>query len=286
MKILPFKIPKLSGDTLIVQEDREQVFYDQFHQHEELQISLIVSGEGNLLVGDTITDYSPNDILVFGSNVPHVLKSASAEKESHMISLFFTKQSFGSAFFELPEFVELSTFFKNSLFGLKIVSKKKKLRKRFLKISRIEERLARFAIFMEILCILKSAKVSTISSFASKRIYTDNEGKRMAQVFECVMNDFNKDFSLKDAADIASMTPNAFCRYFKKRTNKTFFQFLIEVRIENACRLLSKETEITISEASYYSGFKNLSNFNRKFKEIKGITPSDYKKRLHDPHFI
>ncbi|MBW1295993.1 AraC family transcriptional regulator [Aquimarina litoralis] len=286
MKALPFKIPKSSTDTLIVQEDKEIVLYDKFHQHEEIQISMIISGEGSLIVGDTITDYKPNDILVFGSNVPHVLQSAISDKESYMISLFFTKESFGQSFFELPEFEDLSAFFRSSAYGLKVLSKKQKLKKQFLKIVEKTNRFDRFMVFLKTLQLLKTAKAETISSFISKRAYTDNEGKRMAKVFKAVMNEFNRDFSLKEVADLANMTPNAFCRYFKMRTNKTFFQFLIEVRIENVCRLLSKEAEITISEASYNSGFKNLSNFNRKFKEIKGITPSVYKKRLYDPHFI
>ncbi|EZH71393.1 cupin [Aquimarina atlantica] len=285
MKALPFKIPKSSTDTLIVQEDKEVVFYDKFHQHEEIQISIIISGEGSLIVGDTITDYKPNDILIFGSNVPHVLKSASSPVESYMISLFFTKESFGNLFFKLPEFNDLSGFFRNSVYGIRVLSKKEKLKKQFLKIVEKKEKLDRFTIFLKILKILKTSKTETISSFISKRAYTDNEGKRMAKVFQVVMDEFNRDFSLKEVADLANMTPNAFCRYFKQRTNKTFFQFLIEVRIENACRLISRELDITISEVSYRSGFKNLSNFNRKFKEIKGMTPSDYKKRLHEPSF-
>ncbi|AXT57937.1 AraC family transcriptional regulator [Aquimarina sp. AD1] len=286
MKALPFKIPKSSTDTLIVQEDKEIVLYDKFHQHEEIQISIIISGEGNLIVGDTITDYKPNDILVFGSNVPHVLQSAQSDQKSYMISLFFTKESFGKGFFDLPEFEGLNHFFKSSVYGIKVLSQKQKLKKQFLKILGKEDRLDRFMVFLKILKLLKTVKVETISSFISKRAYTDNEGKRMATVFQVVMNEFNRDFSLKEVASLANMTPNAFCRYFKQRTNKTFFQFLIEVRIENVCRLLSKGTEITISEASYNSGFKNLSNFNRKFKEIKGVTPSTYKKRLHDSHFV
>ncbi|PKV48217.1 AraC family transcriptional regulator [Aquimarina sp. MAR_2010_214] len=285
MKALPFKIPKSSTDTLIVQEDKEIVFYDKFHQHEEIQISIIISGEGSLIVGDTITDYKANDILIFGSNVPHVLKSAFSSVESYMISLFFTKESFGNLFFNLPEFNDFSSFFRNSVYGIKVFSKKEKLKKQFLKIVEKKEKLDRFTIFLKILKILKTSKTETISSFISKRGYTDNEGKRMAKVFQAVMDEYYRDFSLKEVADLTNMTPNAFCRYFKQRTNKTFFQFLIEVRIENACRLLSRELDITISEVSYRSGFKNLSNFNRKFKQIKRMTPSDYKKRVHEPSF-
>ena len=93
------------------------------------------------------------------------------------------------------------------------------------------------------------------------------------------MDNFHKEVSLHDIANIANMTPNAFFRYFKQRTNKTFVNFLIDIRIGNACKLLTKKNDLSITEISYKSGFNNLANFNRKFKAIKGITPSEYRKK-------
>lgn len=102
MKILPFKIPKPLRDTLVYQVDLDTVFYDKLHQHEEIQLSLIVEGEGTLIVGDKVNHYKSEDIIVFGSNLPHVFKSnPSKSKKSHMITLFFAKDSFGSDFFNL-----------------------------------------------------------------------------------------------------------------------------------------------------------------------------------------
>ncbi len=286
MKALPFKIPKSSTDTLIVQEDKGLVFYDKLHQHEEIQISLIVLGEGSLIVGDTVTSYTANDILIFGSHVPHVLKSSRSETASYMISIFFTKESFGDVFFELSEFDDMTNFFNSLAYGIQVISMKEELKNCMLLIKENKNRLDRFMIFLQILKLLSEAKVQTLSSSIMKKNYSDNEGKRMANVFQLVMNDFYRDISLNEVSGIANMTPNAFCRYFKQRTNKTFFQFLTEVRIENSCRILSKEPDISIAEASYSSGFKNLSNFNRKFKKIKGITPSGYRKKLQNPNFF
>ena len=100
------------------------------------------------------------------------------------------------------------------------------------------------------------------------------------------MQDFAEDVSLAEVSALANMTPNAFCRYFKQRTNKTFFRFLTEIRINNAAQLLQANKDLSIAEAAYQSGFKNLSNFNRKFKEIKSLTPSEYRKSLHDSHLF
>ncbi len=284
MRVLPFKIPKASGDTLIIQEDKGLVFYDKLHQHEEIQLSLIVFGEGSLIVGDSITNYKTGDVLAFGSQVPHVLRSSPSDKKSYMISVFFTKRSFGNTFFQLSEFQDITNFFADLPFGIAALTQKEELKEQFIAAKNKKHRLDRFMIFLRILKLFSEAETTTISSSITRRNYTDDEGKRMADVFQFVMNDFHSDISLRDVSDIANMTPNAFCRYFKQRTNKTFFQFLTEVRVEGACQIFSKNSDITIAEASYSSGFKNLSNFNRKFKNIKGVTPSEYRKNLYDSY--
>ena len=280
MKVFPFKVPKSVEDSLIYQEDHELVFYDKLHQHEEIQISLIEHGEGTLIVGDTINSFSAGDIIVIGSNIPHVFRSdnaAGSKIPSFMISLFFKRGSFGANFFDLPEFNEIDPFFLSSENGFRVQSKKKRLRKQMLEL-KDQTKLNRFKSFIGILIHLSNAKKKKLSSFINKKKYTENEGKRISDVFEYVMKNYNNNISLEEVANIVHMSRNAFCRYFKNRTNKTFFQFLIEIRIENACKLLSKNKEVSIKEISYKCGFNNISNFNRKFKEIKGVTPSDYRK--------
>jgi AraC-like DNA-binding protein len=92
------------------------------------------------------------------------------------------------------------------------------------------------------------------------------------------MTYFNTDISLETISEVANMTKNAFCKYFKKRTNKTYFRFLNELRIEHACKLLIDDNDMAIADIAYKSGFKNLSNFNRQFKFIKGINPNKFRK--------
>ncbi len=278
MKVYPFKIPKTENDSLIYQEDRVITFYDKLHQHEEIQISLVEKGEGTLIVGDTINYFSAGDILVIGSNIPHVYRNdALDDSPAFMISLFFTRISFGSSFFDLPEFNDVQKFFMASESGFKALSDKEHLRTLFLQLQN-QNKLERFIGFVQILKILAGVEKKVLSSFINKKRYTDNEGKRMRDVFEYAINNFDQNISLEKIADIANMSKNAFCRYFKQRTNKTFFQFLIEIRIENACKFLLKNHELSIGEISTKCGFQNISNFNRKFKEIKGVTPSQYRR--------
>lgn len=102
----------------------------------------------------------------------------------------------------------------------------------------------------------------------------------MRNVFEYIMNYFDQDITLKAVSEVANMTKNAFCKYFKKRTNKTYIQFLSELRIENAYNLLQNKNEYSIAEIAETSGFSNISNFNRQFKSALGMTPLVYRKTI------
>ncbi len=274
MKVLPFKILKTREQNLLFQEDRDMILYELLHQHEEIQISLIEKGSGNLLVGDAFTSFNQGDVIIFGKNLPHVLKS---EEPCSMISIFFTKECFGKDFFNLPDLEEISTFLDQSDKGLLISSNLDQIKKLINQFGEASK-LNRFQLFLTILDLISKSEKKQLSSFLYNKELSFNEGKRMSMVFDFLMKNIEKDVTLQEVADVAAMSKNAFCRYFKQRTNKTFFQFLIEIRIERACGLLLKNPDISITEVSELCGFKNLSNFNRKFKEIKLMSPKMIKK--------
>jgi cupin superfamily acireductone dioxygenase involved in methionine salvage len=100
MKVLSFKIPKSEKDALIYQEDTGVAFYEQLHQHEEIQISYIIKGSGTLIVGDSISVFNENDIIVIGENLPQVFRTDHGlSTDAEMLTLFFTKTSLGMDFF-------------------------------------------------------------------------------------------------------------------------------------------------------------------------------------------
>ncbi|MDC9721793.1 MAG: AraC family transcriptional regulator [Urechidicola sp.] len=278
MKVLPFKIPKPENEALVYQEDDEVLFHNKLHQHEEIQISFILKGEGTLVIGDSISDFKMDDIIVIGSNIPHVFNSdIASKKSSFMMTLFFTRNSFGNNFFDLNEFHSLKAFFKKSTHGFKILSNKLTLKKHFLTLKKASK-LKRFILLFEILQVINKSKTKQLSSFIYQKSLKDVEGKRMSAVFEYTMKNFAQPIYLKQIASVATMTTNAFCKYFKQRTNKTYFQLLNEIRIANACKLLVRNKDLSINEVALLSGFQNISNFNRKFKLVKKMTPSWFRK--------
>ena len=280
MKIVSFIIPKTKESTLIYQQDEGPFFYEKLHQHEEIQICHIIRGEGTLVIGDSINPYKKGDVIVIGSFIPHVFKSdVEASSVSKMTSLFFTKDSFGHGFFDLEAFQELRSFFEKSSYGFKLIASKNAVSKLFSKIN-IATKLQRFVLFLDLLKILSFAEHQRLSSFIYEKKYTPVEGKRMSNVLEYTFKNYDKDVSLELVAQVASMTKNSFCKYFKKITNKTYFEFLKEVRVEYACKLIRKHNDMRIADVAYLCGFKNISHFNKQFKSVTNLNPSGFKKLI------
>ncbi|NAY92851.1 helix-turn-helix domain-containing protein [Muricauda sp. JGD-17] len=277
MRITPFKIPKTGNNAVIVQEDIEEQFYDKFHQHEELQISLVLKGSGTLLVGDSIKRYGPGDVVVFGSYLPHVFKSdINGQDKSHMVSIFFTKENFGEQLFQINELKSLETLLSMATSGFKIKRPNPLMTKYFLNL-RDCVGLDRLIQFFGLLALLDHEEKILLSSTAYKTRLKDNEGQRIAKVFDYMVSHFQDKISLGEIADVASMTPTAFCRFFKLHTRKTFSQFLLELRIEHACKLLETQGhKVMVSDIAFRSGFSSISNFNRYFKKTKGMSPLNY----------
>jgi AraC-like DNA-binding protein len=275
LKIYPFEIPKPVGRTLIIQVDKEYVFFDKLHQHEEIQISLLVKGSGKLIVGDSIHSFTEGDLIVINGKIPHLFQSSPSEEPSHMISLFFTYTTFGDNFFDIPHLEQAKAFFTTSNTAFKVSENNTEARELMKKFPEVDK-LSRLLIFLQLLKSIGLAPVTMLTGFVHPKSLSANEGKRLQDVLDYVMNNFEKEIKLITVANLAFMTPNAFCRFFKQRTNKTFFQFLIELRIEHACQLLTSNKDLDVLQIAEKSGFGSISNFNRKFKQLKKTTPTAY----------
>lgn len=279
MRVQPFQIPKPLNENLIVQVDRAKMFYNQLHQHKELQLSFILKGNGKLLIGDSIHPFSDGDFFAIGANSPHLFKTEKAPEDVHMISLFFTEHTFGDNFFEISELEEINSFFKISKDGFQLLSDKKEATQLMLQLPQVSK-LSRVIIFLRLLALLCKADRSSLTEFKYPKEISDLAGERMQVIFDYALHNFHHEVKLTSVASLVYMTPNAFCKFFKQRTNKTFFQFLIELRIAHACQLLQKNKDLSIATIAEQSGFTSISNFNRKFKSNQGVIPSHYRKEM------
>lgn len=253
------------------------VFYDRFHQHEAIQISFIISGEGELLAGDRIRRYQQGDAFVIGSYLPHLFKSdRSIEVESEMITIFFSRADL-DRLIGFEELAQLGSLLDEMDLGIMLDSNQEGVGTI---ISRIEtaSSLNSLSLFFSLLELISESKRTVLTSYLPRKMLSENEGMRMQAVMNFTLESLSEQIKLEEVASLANMSTNAFCRYFKQRTNKSYFQFLLEIRIEHACTLLTNKVDLAISEVAELAGFQNLSNFNRRFRKEKGMTPSQFRR--------
>ncbi|RMB59181.1 AraC family transcriptional regulator [Dokdonia sinensis] len=272
MKVLPFKIPKPSNAALLFQVDSGSL-YGFLHQHKEVQISLIIKGEGTLLVGDAVHTYRAGDVIIIGGQQPHVFRNTDTSAMMH--SVFFSVEAFGDLFLQLDEGKGIGDFYAFAKAGFKTTTTPA-LNILFQSIASAQG-MHKLKHFIDLVAVLQVAKGEHLSQFVQDKMLSEKEGKKMSAIFEYSLENYRRQITLNDVAEVATMTPNAFCKYFKKRTNKTYFRFLMELRVEKSCELLLTSKELPVAVVAEQSGFQTLSHFNRTFKELKGTVPTQFR---------
>lgn len=295
-KSIYFRIPKIDKEGFVVQYDDLDHFYNQLHHHPELQLIYIIEGTGDLFVGNSITPFEDGNLFLIGSNQSHIFKSDSEyfredmDKNARSISIFFNMESLGDGFFDITETVAIRNLINRANRSIKFHSE---IAQTFGE--RIERliNITGFDRFLEILSILnelaKSNNYDYLTAMSNSSPPSDKESERINNVINYILNHYKEDIPLEAIAEVANYSKAAFCRFFKKRTRKTFSEFLNEVRISQACKLL-RNSDLNISQICYESGYNNVSNFNRQFKKLTGTTPKSYSKKYKklatSPHSI
>ena len=285
MKILPFKIAKPVNESVWVQNDELPHLYDILHQHDEFQITLIQESTGQVIAGNSISGFRPGDIFVFGAKFPHAFRNdpiyyqSENNLKARALSVYFDWKSLGSGFMELPETKSLVEYKKIAERGIFYAGNlHQAIALNLEQLAEVHE-LDRLILLLTVLRQLANATSREI--LATEGAYNnlnETDEKRLDAVYRFTLNEFHRMISLHEVAEVANMTVNSFCRYFKTRTRKSYLDFLTEYRIGQSCKQLQQE-EYSVSEVCYRVGFGNLSNFNRKFREINGCTPKEYRKK-------
>jgi AraC-like DNA-binding protein len=283
MKVLPFTIPVSHDKTVIVLDETLPHFYPHLHRHEEIQLTFIQRGEGTLLVGNHMHSFSSNEIYLIGANMPHVFKSNPSyfsegnSKSIQSLTLFFNTKGKLASLFDLPELKNVHSFFSSCYSGFKVpASSFADISGRILSIKYASglDQLMQFFQLLKSLSILEN--LNPLSPDVQPATMSDFEGVRISKIYSYIMQHYNRDLTLEEVAAAAYMTPQAFCRYFKKHTRLTFVSFLNEVRINEACKKLIEGSYDSVSSIAYDCGFNSITNFNRVFKSTLGISPREY----------
>lgn len=261
-------------------------FDPNWHFHPEYQLFIVLKGSGTRFIGDHVSDFSVGDLVLTGPNLPHLWRSDPIyfeEKKSEAtdgIVVYFTQAMFGKDLLEKSEILTIKQLLTLSARGIHFTGQTaKSIKKQLIKLTK----LTGFEAYISLLKILNDLSHSSEYTILTQANYTNTirreDKDRMNKVHAYVLKNFQKQITLAEVAKISAMTPTSFSRYFTKHANKTFSNFITEIRIAYARKLLI-ETDHTISQIAYLSGFQTLSNFNYQFKKTTQYNPTGYRSEL------
>ncbi|MBD2722113.1 AraC family transcriptional regulator [Hymenobacter armeniacus] len=291
MKAHFHKVPVAPQSSFSVRHDQKPNFGTVWHYHPELELHYVIKGEGVRLMGDNISNFSSGEIVLLGANLPHTWRcneeyfQGNPEKEVEAIVIQFLPECLGRYLFGLPEAYLIPKLFEKAKSGLLITGKAKAKLAPLMRQAVHATDLDRIIIFLSILKILsETSEVKTIASehHAFKQS-NESDVQRINKVCNYTLSNYKKEITLDEIASISNLSVTSFCRYFKLITKKTYYDFLIEIRISQACRQLI-EDKLPTEVICFECGFNNVSNFYRHFKKITKMTPLEYKKKYLHSH--
>jgi AraC-like DNA-binding protein len=270
--------------SFIARGFEEDSFSAPYHFHPEYELTLIVKGSGKRYVGAHMNDYSPGDLVLLGSNLPHCWKSAPspAGEKSVSIVLQFQKDFLGKDFFTVPETKRILQLLDNSNYGIRFTGNTKPQQQRMQQV--LQERdpfkqlLSMLAILHELATVHKYMLLDKKNAYPALSIH---EKERIHTAMAYIVDNFQNNISLTAAAGIVNMTPEAFCKYFKKLSRKTFIEVVNDYRVDFALGQLVN-TEKPVAQIGFDSGFNDISNFYKTFRRRTKISPLSYRKKFAD----
>ncbi len=276
------KLPLTFGSSFLIDRFESPYFETPWHYHQEVEIVLCDGGFGKKFVGNHVSDYVEGDLAILGSNLPHWYRADDAcyqHQKPASIVIHFLDDCFGEFFFELSEMTEIKRFLETAKLGIEFYGETRvKIREKIQNLLKADK-VVRMLGLIEILHQMSCSKEYRFLSENAIVGISKKDSERMNKVFDYVLKNFKNDINLSEIASKTRFSEAAFCRYFKLRTQKTFVEFVNEIRIEYACKLLA-ENDLNILEICYESGFKNLSNFNRQFRKFTNNNPKTYRQQL------
>lgn len=276
------KLNPAFGSSIMVRQHSEKIVVNQafWHFHPEVELVYVHKGQGKVHIGNHLSYFNSSQLLLLGANLPHHGFSDRLTVKGSETIVQFKPEFFGHPFLDLPEMKSIASLFERAKKG--VVFKPETRRLVGPKIQKLYELegLKRIVLLLEILSDLALSKDYILLNADGYSVeITQQDSNKIDLIFKHINNNFERQISLNEIADEASMTVPAFCRYFKKATGKTFTKLVNEYRVVHATKLLS-EGNSSITDICYECGFNNFSHFNKQFKEFTGKSASQYRSEV------
>ena len=285
MKVQEIRLIQEPTSSFILYHEKNP--FTRWHYHPEYELVLIRKGRGRRMVGDHIDRFADNDLVLIGSNLPHEWLCDRKYFENNSgflgegIVIQFLRNFLGDRFLEIPENYMLKKVLENSLRGIELGGESKhKIKHYMLKMldqNPSDRFYSLFNIFQALTELENQAFLSSPASLEPVRL---KGHEPMRKALDYILQNYQQRIEIKDLLQITNMSNTAFYAAFKTTYRMSFKSYLLKIRVGYACRLLT-DGAMTISEIAYDCGFENISNFNRQFKKIKEITPSEFQERVN-----
>lgn len=275
------KIPADPRRSFYLGERRLARFDAPWHFHPEIELTLIVKSDGRRFVGDSIEPFAAGDLVLLGPNLPHFWQNGEPQTgrgQAHSVVVQFRQDFLGEEIWEKPEFTSIKRLIDRAGRGLhftgRIASEAAREMRYLPELSGIGA-ITRLLALLEKLAASRNARPLASASYAP--VLNRQTEDRLARVYTYASTHFQESVSLSQLARAAAMSPAAFSRYFKRTTGRAPSDFLNDLRVEQACRLL-RDSNRTVTQIASEVGFTTLTSFNRRFRERTGTTPRDYRR--------
>lgn len=279
--------PGLSAPKKVHIKNVDQFYLDApFHFHDACEIVLIEESFGKRVVGDHIAGFTRGDLVLMGPNLPHIWQNDSVfflKKKDYRVKatvIYFSPSFLLELAHDTDSVKAVESLLHKANRGLHFKGHTNHEAQQKIRELATGEGLKKISIFLDLVDLLSRCdEFEYLASEGYKNAYTFKDTGRFNDVYQLLINNFHRTITLQEIASVANMSPTAFCRYFKNRTQKSLTRFIAELRISHALKLLQNK-DYAISDVCYECGYNNPVHFNKSFKTIIGCTPSDYKKGL------
>jgi AraC-like DNA-binding protein len=284
MKPQLLKVTNEPTNSFSVRQDQHPYVNNLWHYHPEVELVHIRKGSGTAFVGDHIMRFNVGDVVMIGAHLPHYWRYDDAyfEPDTQLVAdaavIHFAENFWGDQFLNLTENKPVKNLLEKAKRGIHISGSTGEAIAGLIKRMIACEGTQRIIILLEILSAMTASnKLTYLSSIGFRHDFDDQENERINAIYEYSLANFRHKIQLSEIADVARISENSFCRYFKSRTRKTYSQFLIELRVGDACKLLI-EDRLNIKQICFECGFNNLVGFHKYFKLITGKSPLSYQR--------
>ena len=283
LKPIVEKITSMDRSAFHFKRIRHPFFDAPFHYHPEIELTYVSSSFGRRVVGDHIGSFEEGDLVMYGPNLPHVYVNDSWDSRSKCWArasvLQFGVDCLGQEFDQMEEMKGIADLIERSKRGIRFLEESARRGACMLEELSGLKGPRRIVLFIELLDYLSNSdEIEYLAGIAYSPLLNSGREGRLNEVLSHIYKHQSEELRLTEIAKLFGISPESFSRFFKNATGRSFIVFLTELRISQACWLL-QQSDKTVVEVCFAVGFSNLSNFNRRFMKIKGMTPSAYRKK-------